>query len=401
MISVFLSIQKYAKVGVIIALALVVIEGCQSSAKKAKNGSAKVNKLVSAHPSDEVHARYAEGFSVRYFDEYKLINIFNAFTNQSDTLRYLLVPQGGDRPEGYPNAQVIEVPIQQIIVTGVTHVAFLDMVDALDVIQGIVGAKYVYNSKVRQQLKTDKITAFAPNTFGMEKIIAMDPDLVMIAGGQVANFNDYRLLMEVGIPVFVNADWLETTPLGRAEWIKVMAALLNKESLANKRFGKVAQQYNKLKTIVNENISMEEKPLIINNLPYKSAWFVSGGGSYKAQLFEDAGAAYPWYNSDETGGLKLDFEAVYAKGLKADIWLNPGRAQSIQEIIAKDARFKDFKSVKTGQVYNKIKRITSTGANDYWETGVVRPDLVLHDLINIFHPGLLKSDSLYFYQKLN
>lgn len=344
---------------------------------------------------------YAEGFSISYHGDYKLLKVFNPFVDQSDTLRYVLVPRGTEAPNIFKNAQVIVVPVRSLVVTGTSHVAFAAMLNATEVISGIGAAKYVYNPAVREKLKKGKIASLSTASLNIEKLVAMNPDLVMIGAGSVSSFNDYRLLMKMGIPVFVNADWLETTPLGRAEWVKVMGALLNKEERVNKKFKKVAVRYNDLKRQVAEKISANEKPLVINSLPYKGAWFVAGGDSYMAQYLKDAGANYPWFENNETGGLKLDFEAVYYQGLKADIWINPGRTKSITGLLMKDSRFADFKSVQTGQVYNKNKRSLPSGANDFWETGVVRPDLVLHDLINIFHPDLLKDDKLYFYQQLS
>ncbi len=390
----------------VILITFTAFQSCSQSAadtrdSKIENTQYAIRNTKYASPdSQQVHSNYAQGFEVSYHKDYKLIKVFNPFVDQSDTLRYLLVPRGKTPPDGYPNAQIIRTPVQNIVVTGTMHVALAEMLNATEVIAGIAGAKYVYNSKIREKLEAGEIVSFNLASLNKEKIIAMNPDLIMISAGKVSAFNDYQLLMRLGIPVFVNADWLETTPLGRAEWVKVMAALLNKEALANKKFKAVAANYNRLKELVEKKVEPGEKPVVINNLPYKGAWFVSGGSSFTAQYLKDAGADYPWYKNDEAGGHKLDFEAVYYAGLEADVWINPGAAESVSDILAKDSRFSDFKSIQTGRVYNNNKRMNPNGGNDFWETGVVRPDLVLHDLINIFHPALLENDTLYFYQQL-
>lgn len=377
---------------------ILFLQSCNRSAQGHKEQNTGDTQHVIRN-TQETHAQYAQGFSISYHQNYKVIKMFSPFTDQSDTLNYVLIPQGNQPPETFLNAQVIDLPIEEVIVTGAPQVAFLEMLNALDVIEGVVGAKYVYNTRVHEKIKSNKIERFTQVGFSKEKILAMNPDLVIITGGQISKFDDYRLLMKAGISVIVNAGWLETTPLGRAEWVKVYAALLNKEFVANKKFSRVAEHYRKLKKRVAKKT--DKKPLVINGLPYEGAWFVSGGNSYMAQYLKDAQAAYPWFESDKSGGLKLNFEAVYYKGLKADVWINPGTATSIQAILAQDGRFKDFKSVQTGRVYNRTKRVRPSGANDFWETGVVRPDLVLHDFINIFHPRLLESDTMYFYQKLS
>lgn len=382
----------------VVVVYFLFIRACSSPDDKQPITAQPAAFSDSLNITEEVHAKYAEGFSISYHQNYKLLKVFNPFVDQPDTLRYLLVPRNTKPPRSYPNAQVIKIPVRNVIATSTTHIALSEMLAASEKVKGMVGAKYVYSPTIRQRVKTGDLTAFRPAGFNKEKALAMNPDLIMLSAGQVSEFNDFKMLAELGISIFVNAEWLETTPLGKAEWVKVMAALLNKEALANERFAAVAKKYNYLKKIVNEKV--DEKPLVINNMPYKGAWFVSGGDSFTAQYLKDAGADYSWFENDETGGLRRSFEAIYWKGLRAEVWINPGAAASLEEIIAKDARLKDFKAFRTRRIYNNNKRLSPSGGNDFWETGVVRPDLVLRDLINIFHPGLLKNDALYFYQQL-
>ena len=345
-----------------------------------------------------IKVRYAEGFSVEEFKNFTLLRIFNPFQNQSDTLRYMLVSGGETVPENTGNAQVIRTPIESMIATSTTHVALTEMLESNRVIKGMVGAEYVYSRKVRERLQTGDVTSFTQGEFNNEVALDINPDLVMISAGQASQYDNYRLLVEAGIAVFVNAEWLETTPLGKAEWVKVMGLLLEKTGQANQAFQKVAENYNRLKSKAK---NADSQPLVINNMPYKGAWFVSGGNSFTAQFLKDAKADYPWYETDETGGLRLNFETVYEQGLKAEVWLNPGTAKNKDDILAKDARFQDFKSFRNGRIYNNNKRMGPTGGNDYWETGVVRPDLILSDFITILHPSIMESDSLYFYQKVD
>jgi len=344
-----------------------------------------------------VQVHYAQGFSIDEYADYSVINIFNSFQDQSDSLRYVLVPRGKESPDGFKNAQVIKTPVRSLIATSTTHIALTEMLNANEVIKGMVGAQYAYNSEIRRGFEEGKITAFTQGEFNNEVALDMNPDLVMISAGQASQYDNYRLLVDSGIAVFVNAEWLETTPLGKAEWVKVMGLLLEKEELAEKQFKKVAERYNALKARADKS---SEKPLVINNMPYKGAWFVSGGNSFTAQYLKDAAADYPWYDNKSTGGLRLDFETVYEAGLRAEVWLNPGTAITKKDILAVDPRFKDFKSLETGRIYNNNKRMSPSGGNDFWETGVVRPDLILSDLITILHPGTLENNSLYFYQKV-
>ncbi len=347
---------------------------------------------------DSVVVKYARGFQITYHENYKLLEVLNPYQDKVDTLRYVLKPRSVRLDTVFRDAQVVDIPVRSMIATSTTHIALTEMLDANEIITGMVGAEYVYSSEIRNRLEEGKITAFSQGEFNKEQALAMQPDLVMVSAGQSSQFDDFRVLMESGINVLVNSEWLETTPLGKAEWVKMMAALLNKETLANRKFGDVAESYNNLKAKVK---NVTDKPLVINNLPYKGAWFVSGGDSFTAQYLKDAGADYPWFDNTSTGGLRKDFEVVYEVGLRADVWLNPGAAATRQEILAKDPRFKDFESFQADRIYNSNKRMSETGGNDFWESGVVHPERLLADLIHIMHPDILPDRSLFYYQKLD
>lgn len=355
-------------------------------------------KNLSAHFTDSVHAHYAEGFRISYHDNHKLLEILKPFQDRVDTLRYSLVPRTIADEVQVKNTTEIPIPIESLLATSTTHVALAEMLDAVDVITGMTGANYVFNKAVREGIESGNIVALPQGELNKEAVLAMGPDLLMVSGGQSSDFDNIRMLMDSDINVAVNSEWLETSPLGKAEWVKVLAALLNKEELANKKFNAVADEYNRLKSTVD---GIEKKPMVINNMPYKGAWFVSGGQSFTAQFLKDAGADYPWYDSDQTGGLRKSFEVIYEIGLGADIWIHPGAAESKEDILAKDSRFKDFEAYKTGEIYNNNRRMSPSGGNDFWESGVVHPEIVLADLIKIFHPQLLPGHELHYYQKID
>lgn len=347
--------------------------------------------------SEEVHAQYAKGFRISYHKNYKLLEVLNPFQNKMDTLRYALVPRDLKDKVEVPDADKIVIPIQTMIATSTTHVALTEMLNATHILQGIVGADYIYSSNVQKKLDSGAITGFPLGDFNKEVALNMQPDLLMISGGQASQFDSYRMLMDSGINVLVNAEWLETTPLGKAEWVKVLAALLNKEKMANQKFSAVAKRYNQLKASVD---SLQQKPIVIANMPYKGAWFVPGGDSYNATILKDAGANYPWSDSKQTGGVRKDFEVVYQVGLKADFWINPGAAKTKEDLLTKDSRFRDFKPFKTGAIYNNNRRMSASGGNDFWESGVVHPDVILADLVKIFHSAVVPHHQFYYYQKV-
>lgn len=375
-----------------------LLQGCHANNndRTQEERSSTSRQVNFAH---QVEAEYAEGFRISYHENYKLLEVLNPYQDIQDTLSYILKPRGITLQDSlHRRAQVIEVPVRTMIITSTTHVGLADMLDATDIITGMAGAKYVFNPDIRERVEQGEILSFSEGEFNNEQALELNPDLVMVSAGQSSQFDDYRVLMNSGIGVFINAEWLETTPLGKAEWVKVMAAFLNKEKAANEKFGMVEKQYKALRKKVED---VQQKPLVINNMPYKGAWFVSGGESFEASLLKDAGADYPWFDEQQTGGLRKDFEVMYEIGLHADIWINPGAATSKEEILEKDSRFSDFKTFQDGQIYNNNKRLSPSGGNDYWESGVVHPERMLADLIHIFHPEVLPAHELYYYQKLN
>ncbi|MDR8391807.1 ABC transporter substrate-binding protein [Aliifodinibius sp. S!AR15-10] len=371
---------------------------CCSNTNRQSNRKAQPVTHADYYPAQKVEVNFATGFDISYHEGYKRLDILNPYQDQTDTLHYILIPRGANLPEYDVQAQVIETPVRSMIATSTTHVGLTNMLEENSVIKGITQPEYVYNKEIRRRLEQGEVEGFSGSEFNKEQALALNPQLIMVSGGQASQFDNYRVLLDSGINLLVNSEWLEQTPLGKAEWVKMMGALLNKESLANRRFNEVIERYQQLKNKV-ENVA--EKPLVINNMPYKGAWFVSGGDSFTAQFLKDAGADYSWYDTHSTGGLRLGFEAVYEVGLKADIWINPGSAKSLQDILAQDSRFKDFKSFKTRQVFNNNRRLSESGGNDFWETGVVHPERILADLIKIIHPTLLPDHELYYYQKLD
>ena len=378
----------------LLLLPFLLLGGCHSSQSSDQSTAAAVDTVRFAQ---QVKAEYAEGFNISYHDNYKLLEILHPFQDRVDTLRYSLVPRELASKIDIEGSREIPIPVRSLVATSTTHVGLTEMLDANEVISGMSGAEYVYNENIRKLVRQDSIVSFNQGELNKEKVIAMNPDLLMVSGGQSGQFENFRVLRDSGINLMVNSEWLETTPLGKAEWVKVMAALLNKEALANRRFDEVARKYNSLKASVD---TVDTKPLVINNLPYKGVWFVSGGESFTARFLKDAGADYPWYESGETGGLRKDLEVVYEVGLEAEIWINPGAAETKEDILAKDARFRDFRSFQTGQIYNNNRRVHPSGGNDFWESGVVHPEIVLADLIKIFHPQIVPDHELYYYQRI-
>lgn len=347
---------------------------------------------------DTIRINHSKGFTLQYFSNYKLLKILNQFADKADTLTYVLVQRGTPVPAGFSAAQVIQVPVQKMVITSSMHVGMLDYLGAVDVISGLSEFKYISSPAVRKKVAAGKVAEVGNgSTLNDELLISMHPGLVMTMGSPTAKFSRYKNLINTGIPVLINSEWLETDPLGRSEWVKMMAALLNKEALVNRKFAQVEQEYNRLKELAAH---VSAKPSVVIGMPFKGSWFVPDGDSYTTRFLQDAGASYKWSDTKGTGSLALDFETVAPVALGADFWLNTGDVNSREDITARDVRYTQFRPFKQGTVFNNNKRLNDIGANDYWESGSVQPQTILADLIRILHPELLPAHELVYYKQI-
>ena len=343
--------------------------------------------------------QYAKGFTISYVAGGKLITILSPFEQKTAATRYLLVPRGAVRPAGYADAHVIETPLRSLVALSSMHVALADFLGAADLVVGLGSFKYASAAPVRQRIAAGKIYEVGQGKeLNNEELIAHHPDLVMATGWPGESLARFQTLEAAGVPVMINSEWVETTPLARAEWVKVLAALLNKEDLVNRKFDQVARSYHRLAALGHH---AAQRPKVVVGLPFKDVWYVPDTNSYLTQFLRDAGCTYAWDQARApSGSLALSFETVAPVALTADYWLQTGTAATKADILAQDARYAAFAPFQTGRVYNNNRRTNAQGSNDYWESGAVRPDLVLSDLIKILHPELLPAWQLYYYQWL-
>lgn len=336
---------------------------------------------------------YAKGFSFESRGTYPVLNLFS----QHDTLRYMLLPRGATAPAG--SLPVIRVPAQRVVLLHSSYLAYFDFCGGLSALCGIADPDFIYLESARQLIRESSMIPVARGEqVDLEQLLGLQPDLVIDVGFPGTHVREQESLRGWGIPVINLSDWQEKTALGRAEWVMAIAALLGVIDETAPRFQEIARSYRDLTAQVAEAI--ERRPEVLINLPFKGIWYMPGGESYMAGLLRDAGGFYRWQDEGGTGALSLDLESVYRAALSADVWINPGAAQTRDEIRATDVRMASFKPLIEGAVYNCDRRSNSAGGNDYWETGIVRPDLVLSDLVAILHPEVLPGHSLHFFRML-
>ncbi len=341
---------------------------------------------------------YATGFDIERKSDYFLLHISRGNNQLPDRQTYILIRKGTPLPSNPERYQIINIPVKKVVLLQTAYVAYFNFCNANQAISGIADAQYVFDEKISERIRTGKITPIGPpEQVNTELIVQMNPDLVIGSGFPDAPDKMVSQLEQMGLPVLMMTDWLEANPLGRAEWAKLIGFLTGTEKPAVEKFKTIDARYRQL---CEKAKLTTTRPEVICNLPYKGTWYLPGGNSYIANLLRDARASYGWYNDLNRGGIRVDFESVFLAGLKADIWINPGSATSLEGITGVDPRLSNFKPVKTGRVFNRNKRVHPNGANDYWESGLVNPHLLLADIISILHPEVLPGHELFYYQKL-
>ena len=371
--------------------------GCNSKKTQSQEDASEVGKNTYTAQTEINHA---QGFTITYHNNYKIVSILSPLETGTDTSKYILLERGTARPKGFEKAQVIEIPLRNIVATSSMHVALLEFLDSQDIITGLSNPEYIYSAKVQALIKAGNVANIGRDQgLNDEKLVEMNPDAVMAMGGPGTKTDHYRVLAQAGIPVLINSEWIEKTPLARAEWVKLVAALVNKEKLVNEKFGKIEMEYARLAQLAKK---VKDKPSIISGLNTKDAWFLPNGDSYMSQFFRDAGGDYHWSSTKSTGSLPLNFESVYPVALEADAWLNVGfdKNDTKANILAQDSRYSDFKAYKSGRMFSYNGRVNDQGANDFFESGTVNPHTVLADLIKILHPELLPGHDLVYYKQL-
>lgn len=348
---------------------------------------------------DKSEVEHAQGFSIEYFNNYKVITVTRPWVGAETPFTYALVQCGTPAPETATFDAVIEVPVNRLISMSTTYLPSLVELGVLDTLVGVDEFDFVYSEDVRVHIDAGELVEVGGGSLvNVEQVLDLEPDVVMTYGIGVPDYDAHPALIEAGIPVALNGDFNETSPLGRAEWIKFVAAFYNREADANAFMSSVAADYSAL---VAQVADVETRPSVLVNAMFGDTWFVAGGQSYIARLIADAGGAYVWADDDSTGGMPLAFEAVLDAAQDADVWLNPNFWFSLADGLAEDERYADFSAFASGRIYNNVARVTATGGNDATELGAIRPDLLLADLIAILHPNLLPDHELFFYQQLD
>jgi iron complex transport system substrate-binding protein len=342
----------------------------------------------------------ARRITIEKYSNYTQVTIINPWQGADNVnMTYFLVRKGSGLPSGIDPAKIIPVPVEKIICMSTTHVAMISALGEENTITGMSGTAFIYSEDLNSRAKEGLINdvGYEAN-LNKELILKIMPDITMIYGVGSESSGYVGKIEELGIKVIYNADYLETDPLGKAEWIKLFGALYCKESIADSIYNAEAASYNDLKYFIAESILT--RPRVLLGLPFRDTWFISPGNSFISKLISDAGGEYIWKDTQSSVSMPLGLENVYLKALDADYWLNIGAVSEKREIPAVDQRLSELPCFRSGKLYNNNNRITEAGGNDFWESGAVHPHLILKDIASILHPDLFPGNKLFFYRKI-
>lgn len=372
-------------ISIITLLCLLSLASCVSNKKTS----------LEAFNQDVYTPEYAAGFKILGADNAQstLIQVFNPWQGAKEVeMSYFVSRNGEQAPTGF-TGPTIAAGAKRIVCMSSSYIAMLDALGQVDRIVAISGINYVSNPYILAH--KDSIKDMGPE-MNYELLLGLKPDVVLLYGIGDAQTAVTDKLKELAIPYMYVGEYLEESPLGKAEWMVALSELTDSREKGIEIFSEIPKRYQALKALT---ASVEQRPTVMFNTPWNDSWIMPSTKSYMAQLVNDAGADYIYKENTSNSSAPIGLETAYGLIQKADYWINVGMASSLDELKAVNPKFTDAKSVREKTAYNNNLRLTATGGNDYWESAVVRPDVVLRDLIHIFHPELA-PDSLYYYRHL-
>ena len=386
-----LQIVVYLNLPIALPLFFCILIGC-TTASTEKEGVSKTNpdRLQS-------QIRYATNFTVQQDGNHVLLSVVEPYKGAQELARYRLVAKD-DSLKGSYEEVVIRVPVESIVCTSTTHIAPLDMLGVSDKLVGFPSTRYISSETVRRQVEAGTTKELGKDSnLNIEMVLELAPEMLM---SYTMNGDQSHLapLQRAGVPIIMNAEYLEESPLGRAEWIKFIAHFFDKVDEADSIFKQIEYNYNAIKEKAG---ALEDQPSVLSGVVYGDTWYVPGGNSWAARFFNDAGTNYLWKEDSTTGSLQLSFEAVFDKAQNANFWIGAANFYALAELQGSDDRYRNFEAFKQGQVYTYNARAIENGGNDYFESAYSRPDIVLRDLVKIVHSDVLPDDSLYYFRRLD
>jgi iron complex transport system substrate-binding protein len=339
----------------------------------------------------------ATNFSITYHGSYQVLTVQQP-TQGGAPVSYVLVHCGAPTPElsgDLAGATVVQTPMDSIYSGSTSHLPNFVILKQLDALTGVGSKTFISEPEVAARVAEPGVAEYAAaGTVDAEIVIQGRPDALITAG---TDDPAYPTIAAAGIPVLADAEWLETDPLGRAEWIKYFAALTGTEAQAGEFFDQLTADYQQ----IADSVPAGDPVSVVPGQPYEGTWFVPGGGSFFANLLADAGGTTAWADDPSTGSISTDVETVLSKAGQDPVWLASTTWTDKAQAQADEPRVTEFAAFTGNGIWNAAKDVTPDGGNNYYELAVARPDLVLGDLVAILHPDAAPNHEFAFYLQLS
>jgi iron complex transport system substrate-binding protein len=359
-----------------------------SSCRKASNIAGSNIALA----CDSVY--FTENFRIETHGDYTLATVRNPWQPERELQRFVLVPKSAALPELLPEGILIRTPLARTVSFGSVQCSFFAELDVLQTLVGVCEPNFINIPFVQNGVREGTIAnvgqAANPD---IERIMFVEPEALFTAPIEESGTGQISAL---GVPSVECIDYMESSPLGRAEWIRFFALFFEKRELADSLFAQTVDNYKALQDLTAQS---ETQPTVFSETIYSGVWWTPGGNSYMAHFFKDAGADYLWKDDTQTGSIGLSFEAVLENAENADFWLikyNASNELTLSELVRNYPNYAFFDAYKKGNIY-----ICHTGNATYYEDLPVHPDYILKDLVWIFHPETLPDYRPEYYRKIH
>ncbi len=397
--------------GATAALLMAACQGGKTAAADAEAGDTlemKYAKLLTIvkHGDGEEASDEAEGVDYQYAEAI----IANPWKAGTMLHRYILIPKGkeGDKTVAMLarrrstgarcTTDTVRTPVESNLVFTAPHCQLLTELGCQNAITGVCDKDYINIPDIKSRAQADAKVAHPIMDCGssmqpdIERIIALHPEALLISPFE--NSGGYGKLDKLRIPVIETADYMETSPLGRAEWIKLYGLLLG-SSKADSLFSAIEKEYLQLKA---EAAKLPLGLSILTERKTGNVWYVPGGKSTMGILLRDAHARYIFADDTHSGSLSMSPEQIIAKGNQVDVWAFKyfgGNALTKQDLLAEYQGYRALKAFQTGTVYE-----TDTSCEPYFELTSFHPEILLREFIVLSHPEAGdKFGKLRFYKK--
>lgn len=339
---------------------------------------------------DTLSLSYATRLSIVKYKGFTEVYMSDPWETGKTLHRYLLVPSDQDLPDDLPEGTVVRTPLRKAVISTSVHCGLVIRLGKKESIAGICEPQYIHIPWILDGVKNGRIadcgSGLSPMT---EKIVDLQPDAIFLSPFQ--NSGGYGQLERTDIPIIETADYMETSALGRAEWMKFYGLLFGAEADAYSLFQEVESSYKTLSSIAKADKS---RLTVMMDKPTGSVWYVPGGRSTIGKLISDTYAIYPWSKDEESGSLELSFESVLDKARDADLWLfryNSPHDITYEELLSENDGFKQFRAFKQRKCYG-----CNTATTNFYEDTPFSPDKLLRDFLIITHHGLIDGEPQYF-----